>query len=201
MDSPLAALDLAGTLVFALSGALAGVRHKLDVFGLLVLSFAAATAGGIARDVLIGRLPPAAIANWQYLAVSTLGGIGVFFWSARINRVHSAILVFDAAGLALFAVSGALTGLGAQVNPVAAVMLGVLSAIGGGVARDLLVAEVPTVLRSELYAVAALAGAVIVVGGQMLRLPTLPLAIAGAAVCFGLRLAAIRGQWHLPRAR
>jgi uncharacterized membrane protein YeiH len=195
------ALDLFGTFVFALSGAMAGVRHRLDLFGVLVLSFAAATAGGITRDLLIGAVPPASIADWRYIVVPVLAGLVTFWGHPKIQRWQSPVLVFDAAGLALFAVAGALKALAYQLNPVAAMLLGVVTAIGGGVVRDLLVAEVPTVLHAELYAVAALAGAVVVVGGQLLQLPSTPLAVIGAVLCFGLRLLAIRRGWGLPVAR
>src|SRR5947199_1589600 len=144
------AFDLGGTFVFALSGAMTGVKHRLDLFGVLVLSFAAANAGGITRDVLIGAVPPAAIRDWRYIVVSLLAGPMTFYWHPMISRLRSPVLVFDAAGLALFAVSGTLTALAVHLSPVAAALLGVLTGIGGGMVRDVLVAEVPTVLRSEL---------------------------------------------------
>ena len=196
-------LDLIGTFVFALSGAVAGVRERLDMFGVLVLSFAAASAGGIMRDLLIGAVPPAAISDWRYLAVSLVAGLIVFFWypvSERIRNLRNHVLIFDAAGLALFAVVGTQKALGYRLNPVMAALLGVLTGVGGGMLRDVLVAQVPNVLRAELYAVAALAGAVVVVVGHVLNLPPTAMAITGAAVCFGIRFVAIRRGWHLPVA-
>lgn len=193
-------LDLGGTFVFALSGAMTGVKKGLDVFGVLVLSFAAANSGGIMRDVLIGAIPPAALNDWRYIAVSLLAGLVTFQWHPLINRLRRPTLVFDAAGLALFAVSGAQKALNYHLGPVSAVLLGMLTGIGGGMARDILVAEVPTVLRAELYAVAALAGAAVVVAGHMLHLPSVPVTLAGAALCFGLRFVAIRRGWQLPVA-
>ena len=201
METLVLALDLFGTFVFALSGAMTGVRHRLDLFGVLVLSFAAATAGGITRDLLINAVPPASIADWRYIVVPVVAGLATFWWHPTVQRWHSPVLVFDAAGLGLFAVAGALKALAFQLNPLAAVLLGVVTGVGGGVVRDVLVAEVPTVLHAELYAVAALAGAAVVVGGQLLRLPSTPLAIVGAVLCFGLRLLAIRRGWGLPVAR
>jgi uncharacterized membrane protein YeiH len=192
-------LDLAGTFVFALSGAMTAVKHRLDLFGILVLSLAAATFGGIGRDLLIGSVPPAALADWRYIAASLFAGIAVFFWHSPTARVQSLVLVLDGAGLALFAVSGALKALASGLTPIAAIILGVLTGVGGGIARDVLVAEIPTVLRAELYAVAALAGASVVVMGAGLGLPSIPVAAAGMASCFGLRLMAIRRGWHLPR--
>jgi uncharacterized membrane protein YeiH len=200
----LLALDLIGTFVFALSGAVAGVRQRLDIFGVLVLSFAAASAGGIMRDLLIGSVPPVAIRDWRYLAASLLAGLLVFVWfprSRRLGRARNLILIFDAAGLGLFAVAGTQKALGYGLNPVTAALLGMLTGIGGGMLRDVLVAEIPNVLRADLYAVAALAGAVVVVVGYLLSAEPTGTAILGAAVCFWLRLFAIRRGWQLPVAR
>jgi uncharacterized membrane protein YeiH len=194
-------LDLCGTFVFALSGAMSGIKHRLDLFGVLVLSFAAATSGGIIRDVLLGAEPPPAIADWRYIGVSLLAGLVSFHWWPIIDRLRSSVLVLDAAGLALFAVSGTLKALAFQLNPVAAVLLGIVTGVGGGIVRDVLVSEVPEVMRSELYAAAALAGAALVVIGRLLLFPTPTVAVAGAALCFGLRFLAIRRGWRLPAAR
>jgi uncharacterized membrane protein YeiH len=201
--STLLVLDLIGTFVFALSGGAAGVKERLDLFGVLVLSFAAASAGGIMRDLLIGSVPPAAISDWRYLGVSLFAGLVVFFWfpiSERLRKLNNLVLIFDAAGLAVFAVAGTQKALGYGLNPVMASLLGMLTGIGGGMLRDLLLAEIPTVLRSELYAVAALAGAVVVVVGHVLNFPPTAMAIAGATLCFGMRLIAIRRGWRLPVA-
>lgn len=193
--------DLGGTFVFALSGATAGVKHRLDLFGVLVLSFAAGNSGGIARDVMIGALPPAALADWRYVSVSILAGLITFYWFRIIDRLSSPVLVFDAAGLALFAVAGASKALAFHAGPVAATLLGMLTGIGGGMVRDVLVREIPSVLRTELYAVAALIGSSVVVAGAMLHLPSSLSSIAGAVLCFGLRFMAMRYRWQLPIAR
>jgi uncharacterized membrane protein YeiH len=195
------ALDLGGTFVFAISGAVTGVKHRLDLFGVLVLSFAAANAGGIARDAIIGATPAASISDWRYLTVSILAGLLTFYRYSTLDRMRSPVLMFDAMGLALFAVTGTTKALSFNLGPVAAVLLGVLTAVGGGIVRDVLVAEIPVVLRADLYAVAALAGGIVVVLGDKWQFPTLPVALAGAAVCFGLRLMAIRRGWHLPVAQ
>jgi len=200
VNAALVAFDLGGTFVFALSGAAAGVKYGLDLFGVLVLSFAAGNLGGIARDVMIGAVPPAAISDWRYVAVSILAGLTMFYWYRIVERLKNPVLVFDAAGLALFAVSGASKALAFHAGPVAAVLLGMLTAIGGGMVRDVLVREVPTVLRTEFYAVAALIGAAVVVVGAMLQLPSSQAAIAGAVLCFGLRFVAMRRGWRLPTA-
>lgn len=200
MKTLLLVLDLIGTFVFALSGATAGVRKRLDLFGVLVLAYAAGNAGGIARDLLIGSVPPAAISDWRYLAVSVLAGLITFWHAPLIDRLRSPVLLFDAAGLGLFAVSGAQKALDFGLHPVMAALLGMLTGVGGGMARDMLLAEIPTVLRADLYAVAALAGAAIVVIGSVLGLPSTAMTIAGAVLCFGLRFLAIRRGWHLPVA-
>jgi uncharacterized membrane protein YeiH len=192
-------LDLAGTFVFALAGATAGARRQLDVFGVLVLAFAAACSGGIVRDVLIGAVPPAAISDWRYLAMSLFAGVIAFRWHLTIERMAHPVRVFDAGGLALFAVAGAQKALAYDLNPVMAALLGMLTGVGGGVVRDLLLAQIPTVLRSDLYAVAALAGATIVVLGDRFALSPITAAIVGAALCFALRLVAIHRGWHLPK--
>ena len=197
----LVAFDLLGTFVFALSGAASGIRHRLDLFGVLVLSVAAATAGGVLRDVLIGMGSPAAIRDWRYIAVPVCAGLVYFYWHPRVDRYHNAMLWFDAAGLALFAVTGTSKALAYQVNPVSAALLGMLTGIGGGIARDMLVSEVPTVLRAEVYAITALAGAAVVVAGHMLHMSPGPVATAGAALCFGLRFMGIRHGWRLPHAK
>jgi uncharacterized membrane protein YeiH len=201
--STLLVLDLIGTFVFALSGAVVGVKRRLDIFGVLVISFAAGSAGGIMRDLLIDAVPPAAIRDWRYMAASVVAGLLIFIWfprSQQLSRVRNFVLLFDAAGLALFAVSGTQKAMGYGLNPAMASLLGMLTGIGGGMLRDLLVAEIPNVLRSDLYAVAALAGALVVVIGQQLHIAPTLTAIVGALICFSLRLIAIRRGWQLPVA-
>ncbi|MCC7498028.1 MAG: trimeric intracellular cation channel family protein [Bryobacterales bacterium] len=195
------AFDLGGTFVFAISGAIAGVRHKLDLFGVLVLSFAAATFGGITRDVLIGAIPPASVADWRYLAVSLLAGMLTFFFYSKVSRFRNALLIYDAAGLGLFAVTGAAKALAYQLGPIPAALLGTVTGIGGGVVRDVLVSEVPAVFRTEVYAVAALIGSCVVVIGSLAGLPPGPVAAAGAFLCFTIRMLAIRRGWHFPVAK
>lgn len=195
-----AILDLGGTFVFALSGGLAGVKKGLDIFGVLVLSFAAANAGGIARDVMIGATPVAALSDWRYVAVSVSAGLLTFYCYSLIGRLNGSVLIFDAAGLALFAVTGTTKALAYHLDPVAAALLGMLTGIGGGMMRDILIAEIPVVLRVDLYAVAALVGAAVVVVGQMLHVSSAAAMTVGALLCFGLRFMAIRYGWRLPVA-
>lgn len=201
MDLILVVLDLVGTFVFALSGALVGVRHRLDLFGVLVLSFVAANGGGVMRDALIGATPPAALQDWRYVAISVAAGLLTFWRAGAIERWRNPVQSLDAVGLGVFAVAGALKAQAFGLGPVGAMLLGMLTGIGGGMIRDVLVAQVPTVLKAELYAVAALAGAAVVVLGGALGLPATVLVIAGVATCTGLRLFAIRRGWTLPVAR
>ena len=202
MSLLLLGFDLLGTFVFALSGAVLAVRHRLDLFGVLVLACVTAVTGGIVRDLLIGAVPPASLADWRYLAIAMLAGLVTFRWHAIIERLHNPVRVFDAAGLALYAVLGTGKALAFGLSPFAATLLGVMSGIGGGMARDLLVARTPVVLQpTEIYAVAALAGGGIVAIAHAFGLPQVPAMIIGALLCFGLRFMAIRRGWRLPVAR
>jgi uncharacterized membrane protein YeiH len=194
-------LDFLGTFAFAISGALVAVRHRLDLFGVMVLSFAAATAGGIMRDLLLGATPLATLLDWRYMAVCFFAGGLTFLRHELVERLRNPVQLFDAIGLGLFAVLGTAKALDAGLGPHAAATLGVLTGIGGGIVRDLLVAQIPNVLRRELYAVAALAGALVVIAGDVLQLPDGPVAVVGATLCFVLRLIAIRRGWQLPRPR
>lgn len=173
----------------------------LDLFGILVLSFVAGNAAGITCDVLIGSVPPTAISDWRYLAVSVLAGAIIFYWYPAVARLRSPVLIFDAAGPASFVVSGTQKALAFGLNPVMAALLGILTGIGGGLMRDLLLAEIPTILRADLYAIAGLAGAAVVVIGNLLHLLLIATTIIGAILCFGLRLIAIHHGWRLPIAK
>jgi uncharacterized membrane protein YeiH len=166
----LLALDLLGVAVFALSGALVAIRSHLDVFRVLVLAYATALAGGVTRDVLIGAIPPQGTSDWRYPSLAYTPGAAAIVWHRGIERLRQPILVLDAAGLAVFAVSGTQKALAYNLTPVMAALLGVLTAVGGGLFRDLLLARVPTVLQVEIYAAAALAGSAVVVLGHMIGL-------------------------------
>lgn len=196
----LVVLDLGGTFVFAISGAVVAVRKRLDIFGVMVLAFAAGNAGGITRDLLIGVAPPAAIASWTYVGVSVLAGFIVFFWDSIVTRLNHPVQWFDAIGLAFFAVAGTEKALVHGLNPLMAALLGMLTGIGGGMLRDVLVGEIPVVLRADLYALAALAGAAVVVGAHLLGISPVAGTVVGGLACFALRYGAIRHGWHLPTA-
>ncbi len=197
----LVTLDLLGAFAFAVSGASAGIEKRLDIFGVLVLATVAATFGGIVRDLLIGAVPPAAIARVHYLVVSLAAGTAAFIWYPAIKKLQSPVLIFDAIGLSFFVVTGTQKALAFGINPVMAAILGMLTGIGGGVMRDLLVAQVPAVLRTDFYALAALAGACVIVMGDALGFSPEASALAGGALCLGLRLMAMRYRWRLPTGR
>ena len=201
MDYLLLILNLIGTFVFGISGAVAGVKHKTDIFGVTVLSYVAANAGGILRDLIIGAIPPATITQWWYIVTAIIPGPLVFYFYRLIQRLDNPVLVFDAAGLSLFAVSGSLVALQYHINPLAAVLLGIITAVGGGVTRDVLVREIPAVLRTEIYAVAALVGSSVVVIGYLLNVPSYVAAITGALLCFTIRILSMHFKWRLPTAK
>jgi uncharacterized membrane protein YeiH len=199
-SSVVVTLDLAGIFVFAVSGGLTAVRKDLDVFGVLVLATVTGLGGGILRDVLIGVEPPASLDDWRYLVVPVVAGLVAFRFPATVGRLESVIIAFDAAGLALFCATGAITASDAGLGPVPATLLGLITAVGGGMLRDVLAGRVPIVLRSEIYAVPAVAGAAVAV--TLHRLDTGDLVAAGAAfaVCFGWRMLAVRRNWQAPRS-
>jgi uncharacterized membrane protein YeiH len=191
-------LDWVGTLVFAFSGALLGVQKRFDLFGVLFLSFVVAVVGGMMRDVLIGAVPPVAITDIHYFLISIVGGLITFWWYPGVATLQRQILLFDAVGLALFAVIGAQKAIDYGINPLMAAILGMITGIGGGMTRDVLAGDVPFVLRGDLYAVAALAAGATVSLGHMLGVaPSAPM-LLGAGLCVFLRLMAIYRGWRAP---
>ena len=190
-------LNLAGTFIFGLSGALAAVRAKLDLFGVIVLAGVVGLAGGITRDLLIGT-PPATFRDWRYLAAAGAAGVVCFFARGALERVNRGVLVFDAFGLGLFCVTGATKALDFGVGPVPAVLLGAVTGIGGGILRDVLLREVPTVLRHDLYAIPALLGAAVLVVAQKNGLGSPVFPIVGAALCVGVRLLGLKYGVNVP---
>jgi uncharacterized membrane protein YeiH len=192
-------LNLVGTFVFGLSGAMAGVRKQLDVFGAVVLAVVVGIAGGTIRDLLIG-IPPATFRDWRYLAVAGGAGLVTSLAHPAINRLQRPIDVLDAAGLALFCVTGAATALAHRLGVVDSVILGAITGIGGGMLRDILVREIPSVLRGGLYAIPALVGAGIVVIAYHAGDHTVTFPIVAAAACFLMRIAGLRYGIGLPAA-
>jgi uncharacterized membrane protein YeiH len=193
-------LNLAGTFAFGLSGGMAGVRARLDLFGVVVLAVVVGLAGGITRDLLIG-VPPATIRDWRYLAVAGGAGLVTLLAHPLLSRIGRPIDVLDAAGLAVFCVTGASTALDHGLAAAPAVVLGAITGIGGGILRDILVRQIPVVLREGLYAIPALIGAAIVVGAARAGAHGPAAPIIGAAICFVIRLAGLTLGLNLPRAR
>src|SRR4051812_246535 len=190
-------LNLAGTFVFGLSGGLAAVRARLDLFGVVVLSAVVALAGGITRDVLIGT-PPATFRDWRYLAAAAVAGVVCFFAGRTLERAERSILVFDALGLGLFAVTGASKALQFGLGPVPAILLGAITGVGGGMLRDVLLRQVPTVLREGLYAIPALLGAAVLVVAQQAGSTNPAFPVLGALVCIVVRLSGWRYGVNAP---
>jgi uncharacterized membrane protein YeiH len=195
-------LDLTGTFAFALNGALTATRIvRVDIIGVVTLGMFTALGGGVIRDILLGALPPATFRDWRYLTVAAGGSLVAFLFGRSLDRLATLILVLDAAGLSLFAVSGALKGLDFGVGFGQAVILGTITAVGGGTLRDVLIREIPSVLTSGLYAIPALVGAFVVVAADRIGAAGLPAAIVGAAVCLAIRMLGVRYDVQAPRPR
>ncbi|MGW4944274.1 trimeric intracellular cation channel family protein [Actinoplanes sp. NPDC004185] len=192
--------DLIGVAVFAASGASAAVAKRLDLFGVGFVGFVAALGGGILRDLVIGAVPPLAFSDWRYAVTAVTASVAVFYLHPQLNRLRRTVLLLDAAGLGLFTVTGTLKALEAGAPAVGACLIGMLTGIGGGVARDLLTGEIPAVLQRDIYAVVALGGAAAVTLLNRLELAgPIPLALAAAAMT-GVRLLALYRRWSAPVA-
>ena len=196
-------LDLAGTFAFALNGALTAVRTAhLDIVGVITLGMITAVGGGILRDVLLGALPPATFVDWRYLAVAATGGLIAFLFSRWLTRVRNPIDVLDAAGLSLFAVTGAGKALELGVGPAQAIILGAVTGVGGGTLRDVLIRQVPSVLSSGLYAIPALVGAALFVVADRVGVQDvlgIPVALGAAVVCFLIRMVGLHFGIDAPK--
>ncbi len=190
-------LNLAGTFVFGLSGGLAAVRAKLDLFGVVVLAAVVGLAGGITRDLLIGT-PPATFRDWRYLAAAGAAGVVCFFAGRLLERAEPSVMVFDALGLGLFAVTGATKAVQFGLGPVQAVLLGAITGVGGGMLRDVLLRQVPTVLREGLYAIPALLGATVLVVAQRAGSTNPVFPVLGVLVCVVVRLVGLRYEVNVP---
>lgn len=191
-------LDIVGVAVFASSGALVGVEKKLDLFGVMFLSVGTALGGGFLRDALLGATPVAALTDWRYLTTPLVVGLIVFFVHPAVAKFARVLLVVDAAGLSLFAVAGARKAIDFGVGPVGSCGVGMLTAIGGGIIRDVLVREIPTVLHREIYATAALCAAALVVIGDRLEIDDVAVSIAAVALGFSIRVISRLRQWSAP---
>jgi uncharacterized membrane protein YeiH len=196
----LLALDFLGTFAFALNGALTALRvARLDIVGVVTLGMITALGGGIIRDVLLDSLPPATFNDWRYLAIAAGGGLIAFVFGRHLDRLTTPMTVLDAAGLSLFAVTGAGKALAMGLGPAQAVILGAITGVGGGTLRDVLVRQVPTVLRSGLYAIPALVGATVLVVLTLLGVYGLVTAVGAAAVCFAIRMVGVRYNLDAPK--
>jgi len=192
------AADLLGTFAFAVSGAVASEQRHLDVFGVLAIAFVTACGGGIVRDVCIGAVPPAGMADWRYLACAAIAA-AIAMWTRKvIDLIRHPVLFFDSLGLGFFAVVGAHKTLQFHDNVELAAMLGVVTAVGGGVLRDVLLNRVPVILQKEIYAVAALAGAASQVAGEKMDWSLATTPWFATAICFAIRFMALRYSWSLP---
>jgi uncharacterized membrane protein YeiH len=194
----LVAAELVGIAVFAASGASAGVAKRLDIFGVVFVGGVAALGGGVVRDLLIGAVPPFAFTHWQYLVVAFGSALLLFWLHPQFGRLRRTVLLLDAAGMALFTVTGTLKALDARVPTIGACLIGMISAIGGGLGRDLLTGEIPVVLRREIYAVASLFGAFLVALFVHLHLDRGVLIGLTAVLIFVVRVLALRNKWEAP---
>jgi uncharacterized membrane protein YeiH len=200
-DRLLFAADIAGTLVFAVEGAMAGVDGNLDLIGIMTLAFCTALGRGIIRDTLLGALPPAALRDWRYPTIALTAAALVFFLHSGVRAIPvTAIQVLDAAGLAIFAIAGTRKAMLYKMNPLVAVLLGTITGVGGGTLRDVLLNQVPNVLRYEVYATAALIGSICMIAAIKLRVPSSWAATFGGIVCFLLRVISVWRHWNVPRA-
>lgn len=199
-DNLLLTFDMAGTLLFAIQGASAAVHANLDLLGLIVLAFSTAVGGGIIRDLLIGAVPPAALRDWRYAALAFTGAAILFFLHPFVHDIPAPIMtVLDAAALSLFAIAGTRKALLYRMHPFVAILLGAITGAGGGTVRDILLAQIPKVLRVDIYATAALFGAAVMVAALKLRLSPTLAAITGGAACFLLRVISVWQHWNLPK--
>jgi uncharacterized membrane protein YeiH len=195
-----ATLNLLGTFVFGLSGAMVAIRRRFDIFGILVLAVATGVAGGILRDVLLGAVPPEVLVTIWPMLVAAFAGICAFFFKPLIDRFTRPVMLLDAIGLGVFAVAGCRKAMIYGLDPAGAILLGVMTAIGGGMLRDIMAAEVPRVLHEEVYALAAFVGAAAYAAAIWLGVPEVTAATAAVLLAVGLRLASVRYGWTLPRA-
>jgi uncharacterized membrane protein YeiH len=194
-------LDLLGTAAFAASGAFAGVRRGMDVFGVLMLGLVTATGGGTLRDLLLGDTPPFIFKNETYLYISIAVSLAVFMLHHKLDYLEHPLQFFDAIGLGTFVVIGTGKALAFHFGMVGAVMMGVMTATAGGMIRDILSNQVPMVLQKEVYASACMVGGFLLVLMHRANLPNSLSVFVAAIVVIAVRLLAIRYRWSLPKAQ
>jgi uncharacterized membrane protein YeiH len=192
-------LDLFGTMAFAVTGAFKAIEHKSDIVGIIILATMTGVAGGVLRDVVFGRIPPLAIVNPLYVVITVATAVAMFFLYRSLKKHWNLFLKFDAIGLGVFTIIGATFAYNIfGLNFLAMAFAGVLTAVGGGILRDVFVNEMPIVFVKELYASASFIGVVIFFGllaaGIDLNIATIPSIIAATS----LRLLAVKYNWNLP---
>ncbi len=200
MNTIIFILDLVGTFAFAASGAVLAVKRDMDLFGVLVLSVVTATGGGLLRDMIVGRIPPAVFNHMVYLAVSCGTGILVFFFYSWIKKVNHLILFFDAVGLGVFTIIGISVGLDYHFKPISSLILGMLTGVGGGMIRDILTARIPLILQKDVYASASLLGGLLYLLLRKINLPDSFSVIISILCIIFIRLFSLKYHVHLPRA-
>ncbi|MQR00783.1 trimeric intracellular cation channel family protein [Glaciimonas soli] len=200
-ETTILAADLAGTFVFAIEGSLTAIHGGLDLLGVMVVAFVTALGGGVIRDLLIGASPPNAIRDWRYPMLAFVAGLLTFIFHTSIQAIPASLLiVLDAAGLSLFAMAGVEKAVLFGIRPFVAMLMGTVTGVGGGVIRDILLARVPLILLTDIYATAAFAGSFVALTCRRYGLSPAASAITGGLVCFVLRLVAVSQGWHLPKA-
>lgn len=194
-------LDLLGVFFFAVSGSLLAARKNIDIVGSLLLASLVGLGGGVIRDLILDSGPPAAFSNPAYLFPPLLATVLVYFLFSSVQRFTSLLILFDAGGLALFCMTGTLKALAVGMNPVAAVLLGVMTAVGGGLLRDVTANEVPQLFNPrDIYALPAFAGAALTAVLSAAGVFNVVTAAAIAAVVFTFRVIAWRRSWQAPLA-
>jgi uncharacterized membrane protein YeiH len=197
----LVSLDLGGTFIYAVNGGLTAVRAaRLDIVGVVSLAMVSGLGGGIIRDIILGALPPATFSDWRYLAVAAVGGLAAFALSSQLARLATLITVLDAAGLGLFAVTGASKALGLGLGAAPAIILGAVTGVGGGTLRDVLLGQIPSVLQRGLYVIPALCAAAITVAAIRAGAYGLPAALGAVLACFLIRVLGVRYDLNAPMA-
>lgn len=181
-----------------MSGAEAAKERELDIFGTIIIAFLTACGGGVVRDICLGISPPVGISHWPYLALILIATFTIAVFHKKLEMMKYPVLLFDAVGLSIFAVAGSQKALFLGQNYEVAILLGVLSAIGGGIIRETLLGRIPVVLRKEVYGSAALLGSIIVVIFHFFNLNMTLGVWFGAVVCFIVRYYSLKNKWNLP---
>ncbi|WP_264536771.1 trimeric intracellular cation channel family protein [Flavobacterium sp. N1736] len=191
-------LDIIGTMAFAMSGALTAMHKKLDPFGVFIIAFVTAVGGGTLRDVLIGRTPVGWMQNLQYVYVIILGfGLAILF-RKKFDKLRTSLFLFDTIGLGVFTLIGLERGLMTGLHPVICIALGTMTACFGGVIRDILCTEIPTIFRREIYATICIFGGIVFFGLRELNLEDDVLYLVTSIVIITVRLMAVKFKWYLP---